>query len=163
MKNLKDKLFSKKGIIIILSIVVVLIIVLVLALSGDKKTEESTIILDCKANYDNEYATIALNSGIKSENDQLIYFQKLTFVNISGNESIKTIARAMFNFEEYDLDEHPDLIKYTDTTDGFIGDFEMILSNYSDEERKELIGTTETTVTGIKSFLEGNDLSCVEY
>lgn len=163
MKNLKDKLFSKKGIIIILSIVVVLIIVLVLALSGNKNTEESTIILDCKSHTENELIDITLNSGIKSENDQLIYFQKLTFVNLSGKESVKTIVRAVFNLEEYDLNKSPELLNYADTKDGFIGDFEMILSNYSDEEREELIGTTETTVKGIKSFLEGKDLSCVEY
>lgn len=163
MENLKEKLFSKKGIIIILSIVVVLIIVLVLALSGSKKTEKSKVILDCKIHNADEYAAMSLNSGIKSENDELIYFQKLTFVNTSGIEGLKTIIRAIFNFEEFDLNKNPELLKYTDTEDGFIGSLEMNLSNYSDEEREELIGTKETTVEGIKAFLEGEGLSCVEY
>lgn len=164
MESKNKKIFNKKNIIIIFGIVLVVSIFL-LAIFTKNHNDNAKIILDCKMSYQNEYMDLTLNAGLKEKGKDLIYFQILTFNNLSEIESLSELTALMFNFNDESLEEYSDLLTYQETDKGFIGTFELNLSNnnYSDEKRKELIGTKETSKEKIKEFLKEKEYICEEY
>ena len=154
---------NKKNIYgIIVCIIMIASIILFLFIFNNNNQQ---LVLKCVSERSkNQYFLLDRFVNVYIKGKEILYNDNVNIEKLTDdekiNEAIDSYILLMYKYDEYTKNNFFTLIKEENNLNLIL---DINLSNYTSSEIKQFIGASDTSVKGLKLFLESEGLLCEEY